>query len=82
MPKPSVIKIQPDNFKVIAPAFCSIELCPTEVSTFNDKERLVPEDPLLHGISYMLSIPAAEDVAPSNRNHGLKPSDEPLFIIL
>ena len=29
----------------------------------------------------MFNPPAAEDVAPKSRNHGLKPSEEPLFII-
>ena len=28
------------------------------------------------GQTYMFSIPAAEDVLPNNRNHGLKPSED------
>ena len=29
----------------------------------------------------MFNIPAADDVAPRRRNHGLNPSDEPLCMI-
>ena len=28
------------------------------------------------GQTYMFSIPAAEDVLPNNKNHGLKPSED------
>lgn len=32
-------------------------------------------------MTHMLSIPDAEEVLPSRRNHGLKPSDEPALIM-
>lgn len=31
--------------------------------------------------AHMFKRPAAEEVLPRSRNHGLKPSEEPLFII-